>query len=643
MPENETVGNAKLGMKMILDADIKDVNKKLLNSLFASYHDREAHQFKDAPFKPEMRITLTKAEYPYVKESTVTTLGLLFFNRFVLEKSNIIQHLGYWNTTITKKTAGKLATQVNNLFILDKITAEQLGEFIDRRDMLGGWSSVILAQSITTGLIRPMPDVDKRKRELFEENRDKLRSSNPVERLQASNRIENELLKMVETNLKKDQGWDMYASGVNDMSNNYKTINVMRGAVYNELTKNFDVVESSLMNGINKYDIPASANTVVAGAYPSAVGTAEAGATAKIIMAVLQSVEIDPDPASDCGTRATIPFTITKNNSQYALYRNIVVDGKRVLTNLDNINSFVGKTVHMFSPQGCVNDKICAKCAGKVFANLGVTKAGLLTTEITQKLLNLKLKSKHNLSQHASIIPKDKIFIHDNPHFKIEDSYVVNKEKMKLFVPKLLESQSVFEVEASSVYCMGIIPAKFYDVNNNEIFSTLLSIPSLMHFNVYSDIQETPDSYVFTYEPNSRIVDVAIRQSLANVEYFINQIYLLNKQPIIPYNMITEMMFRCMEMNNIDLNGPSITYEFLARRLCRDESGNDTFAKVYGRNPNVDQQSYVKMWHREAVQNEGVLQSIIFQDVSKGLNVGLAATLNGRETVQSPLERIIKA
>ena len=33
MPENETTGNAKLGMKMILDADIKDVNKKLLNSL----------------------------------------------------------------------------------------------------------------------------------------------------------------------------------------------------------------------------------------------------------------------------------------------------------------------------------------------------------------------------------------------------------------------------------------------------------------------------------------------------------------------------------------------------------------------------------------------------------------------------------
>ena len=257
--------------------------------------------------------------------------------------------------------------------------------------------------------------------------------------------------------------------------------------------------------------------------------------------------------------------------------------------------------------------------------------------------MNIKLKSKHNLSQHASIIPKDKIFIHDNPHFKIEDSYVVNKEKMKLFVPKLLESQSVFEVEASSVYCMGIIPAKFYDVNNNEIFSTLLSIPSLMHFNVYSDIQETPDSYVLTYEPNSRIVDVAIRQSLANVEYFINQIYLLNKQPIIPYNMITEMMFRCMEMNNIDLDGPSITYEFLARRLCRDESGNDTFAKVYGRNPNVDQQSYVKLWHREAVQNEGVLQSILFQDISKGLNVGLAAALNGRETVQSPLERIIKA
>lgn len=640
MAEN---GNTQIALDRILKAELQDINKDMLDSLFGGYHDRATNKFVDPPFKPYEKIKLTKDIYPYVKEQTISTLGILFFNRYVLENSGIIQHLGYWNTPITTKTIKKLATLINNLFVLDKITAEQLGEFIDRRDMLGGWTSVSLAQSVTAGLIQTMPDVDKRKKELFAQNRDKLTSNNPVERLMTSNGIEKDLIGMVTHKLEQDDGWDMYASGVNDINNNYKNINIMRGAVYNELTKNFDVVESSLMNGITKYDIPASSNTVVAGAYPSAVGTAEAGAMSKVLLAVLQSVELDSKPDSDCGTKATIPFTITNSNKQHILYRNIIADGKSLMTDITNIDQFVGKTVRVYSPQCCLNNKICAKCAGKVFSNLGVSKAGLLTTEVTMKLLNIKLQSKHNLSQNAGYIDKKTIFVHDSDLFKLEDGYVVNKAKMKLFVPKLLESQSVFEVEASSVYCMGIMPAKFYDKDGNVALSTLMTIPSLMHFNVYSEIQETPDEYILTYEPNSKIVDIAVRKSVANVEYFINQIYLLNKQPIIPYHLLTELMFRCMDINEIDLNGPTITFEFLARRLCRTESGDDTFAKVYGRNPNVDPHSYKKFWYREAVQNEGVLQGIIFQDVSKSLNVGLAATLNGKKTIESPLEKVIKA
>lgn len=640
MAEN---GNTQIALDRILKAELKDINKDMLDSLFGGYHDRATNKFVEPPFKPYEKIRLTKDMYPYVNQPIISTLGMLFFNRYVLENPGIIQHLGYWNTPITTKTIKKLATLINNLFVLDKITAEQLGGFIDRRDMLGGWTSISLAQSVTAGLIQTMPDVDKRKKELFAQNKDKLSSNNPVERLMTSNGIEKDLIGMVTHKLEQDPGWDMYASGVNDINNNYKNINIMRGAVYNELTKNFDVVESSLMNGITKYDIPASSNTVVAGAYPSAVGTAEAGAMSKVLLAVLQSIEIDTNPDSDCGTKATIPFTITQSNKQHILYRNIIADGKSLMTDITNIDQFVGKTVRVYSPQCCLNNKICAKCAGKVFSNLGVSKAGLLTTEVTMKLLNIKLQSKHNLSQNAGYIDKKTIFVHDSDLFKLEDGYVVNKAKMKLFVPKLLESQSVFEVEASSVYCMGIMPTKFYDKEGNEVLSTLMTIPSLMHFNVYSEIQETPDEYILTYEPNSKIVDIAVRKSVANVEYFINQIYLLNKQPIIPYHLLTELMFRCMDINEIDLNGPTITFEFLARRLCRTESGDDTFAKVYGRNPNVDPHSYKKFWYREAVQNEGVLQGIIFQDVSKSLNVGLAATLNGKKTIESPLEKVIKA
>ena len=102
-------------------------------------------------------------------------------------------------------------------------------------------------------------------------------------------------------------------------------------------------------------------------------------------------------------------------------------------------------------------------------------------------------------------------------------------------------------------------------------------------------------------------------------------------------------MFKCLDMNHVDLNGPSESYEFLARQLCRDESGHNSFAKVYGKNMNVDQMSYRKLGYRESVQNEGLVSAILFEDISKGINVNLAATLNGRETKDTPLSKIIFA
>lgn len=643
MPTNENRQSPQVALELILKTDIKDIGKRFIESLFASYHDKASGEYKEAPFRPEMNIKLTHDLYPYVKEPILTTLGMLIFNRYVLERTGIIEHLGYWNTPLTSKATGKLSRDINNLLIHDIITPDQLADYIDSRDAIGFWCCAFLGTSVTPALIRPMENVNKRKQELFEQKKEKLTSNNAVDRLIASNEIEAELCKMVNENLKNDPGYDMYASGIVNLANNYKNINVMRGAVYNEITGNFDVVENSLMDGVTKKDIPAFANSVVAGAYPSAVGTAEAGYMAKILLATLQSVELDPDLNSDCGTKSTIPITVTNDNKSYLLYRNIISDNKTYMTDLKNIDSFVGKQIRMYSPQCCLNDKVCAKCAGKVFHNLNVTHVGLLTTEITQKLLNIKLKSKHDLSQSAKILDKNDIFIDKNDYIKIDDGNVITKLKLKLVVTKLLESQSVFEVESSRVMCMGMMPAQFYDNNNNVVLSTMLSIPAVMSFNVYSDPQETPDEYILTYEPGSIVTNVALRQSVANVEYFINQIYLYNRQPIIPYNMMTEMMFRCLEMNKIDLNGPSITYEFLARVLCRDESGSNPFAFVYGRNPNVDQKSYLKLSHRESVQREGALQSILYQDTTRGINVGLAATLDGKPTKDSPLEKIVKA
>ena len=634
---------ASIAKDKVLKADIKDIGKTFIENMFAGYHDRETGQFHDPPFVPTEVISLKKEEYEWVDGSISTTVGMLLFNRYILERTGIIQHLGYWNNPIDKKGLEKLTSEVNNLTIQNIITMQQMGDYIDSRDRLGFWCAAFLAVAISPSLIRPMNNVNQRKAELFKQYENELNSTNPVTQTMTVNKIEKELMGMVRENLKNDPGYDLYRSGDGNLDNNYKTINVMRGSVFNEGTKRYNVVENSLMNGITKKDITPFANSVLAAAYPSAVGTADAGYMAKIILALLQSEHIDPNPNSDCGTTQTIPLTITPKNTKYVLFRYINDNGKKVLTGLHNIQNYVGKTVQLYSPQCCERDAICGKCAGTVFHNLGVKNVGLLVTQITQKLLNIKLKSKHDLSQNAGIIPKEYIFLNKEESaslYTINNGILTNKVKLKLFIPRLLEELDGFVKEPTNISCMGIFPVKFYDKDDNEILSTMMIVPAVLNFNIYDDVQEDPDSYIVTYEAGSEICALAIQKTAVNVEYFINQIYLYSKSPQVPYNLMTELMFRCLEINGVDLTGPAITYELLARRVCRH--GDKSFASVYGKGE-ANPMGYEKQRYREAVQQSGVLQAILFEDISSGMNKGLAQTLNGKQPTTTPLEQIIKS
>ena len=160
---------ASLAKEKILNTDISGITKTFLEEMFASYHDKETNQFRQSTFVPTEVIDLSSNEYKWVKGTVTTTTGMLLFNRYILERTGIIEHLGYWNTPIDKKGLNTLTAEVNNLAILDKITIQQLGDYIDSRDRLGFWCASFLSVSITPSLIRPMDNVNKRKAELFKQ------------------------------------------------------------------------------------------------------------------------------------------------------------------------------------------------------------------------------------------------------------------------------------------------------------------------------------------------------------------------------------------------------------------------------------------------------------------------------------------
>ena len=63
-----------------------------------------------------------------------------------------------------------------------------------------------------------------------------------------------------------------------------------------------------------------------------------------------------------------------------------------------------------------------------------------------------------------------------------------NKATMRMFIPRILEDMKGFVREATIIDCMGVFPVKFYDKHDNEILSTMMIVPAMLTFNIYSEI-----------------------------------------------------------------------------------------------------------------------------------------------------------
>lgn len=141
-----------------------------------------------------------------------------------------------------------------------------------------------------------------------------------------------------------------------------------------------------------------------------AVGTQVSGYFAKQILAALQTEVLDI-PGSDCGTKRTLEFQLTKKNARDFYYRYIVENGKLVELTPEVIGNYIGKTVKLRSVMYCTGDKICHHCAGNMFYKLGITNIGLTTSRIATTLTKLGMKKFHDATVNAQQIDIDTILL----------------------------------------------------------------------------------------------------------------------------------------------------------------------------------------------------------------------------------------
>ena len=348
------------------------------------------------------------ANYFYPGHSSLkTTVGRFLVNKYIFQGANIIEQTKYQELIIEKKNLGFLDDLIGRLYLNDNINREQFNLYLDRRDNLGFWLNGMLTKTISPKMIKPMKEVELKKAELLLKHGKEIEAGN----ISVMNQVEKELLSYARELLKDDPGMDLYLSGELDFENNYKNNAILKGPVLNRITREYDFIPTSLMNGLEVKDLPAHANTIVSGSYPSAIMTAQAGYLGKKLLALLQMAEAD-EPGTDCGTLNLIPITVTKTNVNELVY-SYFKDGVGLkLLSPENANQYIGQKLLFRSPMSCTTTKICSKCVGELPYKLEARQLGLFAVALSHSDLNLALKSKHNTSLNVTYL---------NPSSIIED------------------------------------------------------------------------------------------------------------------------------------------------------------------------------------------------------------------------------
>lgn len=380
--------------KFLLSLEPSDISYDLLVELFGDSvtYENGKMNIKRAKFETSDEFVLEKGEY-FNSERVTTNVGLFIFNKFVIEED--LKHVtGYMNVPMNKKAVKGMESKISDALLNDVITVDAMARYLDRFQWLAMKFHHVIAGSFTMKGLKPIPSIVKEKEKLLKEHREDIEDGK-VEVMAA---IEKQLVTKAKDILKDDPSTDLYNSGARgSFENNYKAISIIKGPVYDPISGKYKLIEANYMDGLNKTDIPPSASSVVAGAYPKAVGTAKGGYQSKSLSAALQAVELDKK-GSNCGSKGYITVTLKPSVKKDFLYRYIIEGDKLILLDSETIDKYIGKTVKMRSPMYCVGKKLCRTCAGLMYEKLGITSVGMTASRAASTLMNLSMKKFHDSS-----------------------------------------------------------------------------------------------------------------------------------------------------------------------------------------------------------------------------------------------------
>lgn len=339
-------------------------------------------------------------------EAFTTTVGSWIFNRWFIEP--ICDITGYWTNIVTNKSLDDINSLMSNAILEDKMSIQQLKNFINDSQILMGCCSVI-ASSHTEGIYMLNDVIKKKKAEILSRPGFKDRLDNGD--LVAMREMEDELINESKKFLRDDPCIDMYNSGSRaDWGNNFKNMYLMRSGMVgtNGTTK---IVTDGYIDGLKPEDYVAACDASIGGGYNRSQLTRNGGYKERLFFLATAHIKYLSE-GSDCKTKRYIEVELNKKNIKEWLYSFIIDNDKLVELTPDIADKYIDKKVKMRFSALCEakHSQVCEKCGGTLFRRLNMLNVGMASSIMMSSVKNTNMKKMHCLSIKLTTPNINKVF-----------------------------------------------------------------------------------------------------------------------------------------------------------------------------------------------------------------------------------------
>ena len=569
-----------------------------------------------------------------------TTVGRLLVNKIVFARFWDNKYFPYHNIVFTKKAIDEIFMEIGQLIMEKEATVDDLNHAINMFTEFGLRLSTIFNSSMTISMMTPGEDYRKMRDSIMKPAFEEYKKTHNMGVIEAA---EKKVLENVKKAYNEDDMMEIYESGASaDINNDWKTMNVSMGSLPNLDGTAEVIVENALSDGIDLKYTADLANTAQKGAIDRGNKTALAGVLYKQLVNGFSGIF---GIRGDCGSKRGIEMLT--NDKWSIMNRYAIVGGKSIKITLKNVDKFLNKKFVMRSPIHCKlgNDNFCSCCCGdKPFAITGENKIpiGLYTAEIAQGVLNMFMKSTHDLHITQFVI-------------KNLNDYVYPLNKKKLFELKQDHIDKIMKV-----YCLeditwriplSSIDAEYNYYNVLAYGSILNTVNDEFTLTLGTEIKTTPREIIrpnvdIDKELEAHVIfkynkgDVFLIQTNSYMREMttakVMQLYFGgNVSNLIPIDLHLKTIYNAMKSNK-KVNASQLSFEILLGTLIRDYNNIEKPARETG----LDKYKFMSVY--EIGATGGMFNGLFSNDANKALIINLAKNEKDQAKKISPLEKAIR-